>query len=153
MIECEVCACNFNTEEEINQHFRDKRKNKEHAEYINNWVRLSFHEDEPLLFLAKKHLQFSKQSLNEKWKRWYSDDERKSRGNRLISVKNTGKLFTPEQKMNVSNGLKRAYQEGKKLPPMKGKVAHNKGKPCSEEQKLKISATLLKKHLLSDSDK
>lgn len=143
---CIVCNQNFTTKEDIYSHFRNKRKNKEHATYINKYVKESFYYDNPFDFLKTKFIKFSKQSLNEKWKRWYDGFERRERGTRLTSKKNRGKKLSKEVRQKVSEGLKRAYKEGRKKSPMKGKVAHNKGVPCSEEQKKQISLTLRRKY-------
>jgi len=146
MIKCPVCKVQFNSSNLLSLHFRNKRKNPQHAEYINRWVKASFHRDYPIPYLLKHHLCFSRQSLNEKWKKWYSPQERKDRAIRVISVKNSGYTASAETKRKISEKVKEAYRSGRKVPPMKGKVAHNKGVPCSLSQRKKISETLRKKY-------
>lgn len=143
---CPICSECFFHIEQLYSHFRNKRKNKEHSNYINEHVKESFDKDDPMTFLETKKLKFSRSSLNSKWHRWYSKEEIKRNGNLRARGKNSKRVWTEEQKKNVSDGLLRAYASGKKTPPMKGKVAHNKGKPCSEEQKNKIRETLLRKY-------
>lgn len=146
MNSCPVCNESFENIDSLYIHMRRKRKNKLHAEYINLHAKNSFYEKEAISFMMDKGIQVSKQSLSEKWARWFTPQERKERGNKTIGLKNLNRIFTDEQKQRVSVGLKRAYDLGIKQPPMKGKVAHNKGVPCSVEQKSDISNTLRHKY-------
>lgn len=147
---CPVCYKTFSSFENISIHLRDKRKNKQHANYINLWVKESFNKDDAFSFLRDKYLCFSRQSLNEKWKKWYDVKERRLRGNRVISKKNKGRVPTKEALEKVSEGVKKAYAEGRKKPPMLGKTPHNKGIPCPKEIREKISRTLRQKYANGD---
>lgn len=143
---CPVCTVQFETQDKLHIHIRNKRKNKPHADYINLHVRKSFFEDDPHLYLLIHKISVSKSSLNGKWKLWFTEEERKQHGIKILSMKNSKKIWTDEQRKNVSEGLKLAYKTGKKVSALKGKVAHNKNVPCSEEQKRKISETLRRKY-------
>lgn len=144
--QCPVCCQEFKSSEEIENHLRRKRKNISHSEYINEWVKESFNHKDAFAFLKTKHINFAKQSLNDKWKRWYTDEEREKRGNAVISFKNKGKIPTTETLKKVSEGVRQAYATGKKQPPMKGKIPHNKGIPCPIEMRKRISETLRRKY-------
>ena len=145
MESCPVCSELLETIDDLYIHMRNKRKNISHSEYINRYVKESFSAEDPHSFLLKKKLSFSNSALNDKWKRWFTPEQRREHGNSLIGSKNSKKIWTEEEKKHVSEGLLAAYKSGRKLPPMKGKIPHNKGVPCSEEQKAKISLALRKK--------